>query len=176
MSELVEDIAGLADDFRKKARLASATAENYTFDAFKNSRWDKVDWKERKSKNKEDRRNPNKRALLIGSTRRLRSSIRVQLVGNEIHIYTDSKYGKIHNEGGIIDHPGGTPYIIRMRKSRGRHKFSKGMAIFVSKSRAAGLIGRVKYTKPHKIEIPRRQFMGNSRELIAMIDRIFEKS
>lgn len=59
----------------------------------------------------------------------------------------DVKYAGIHEFGGTINHPGGTPYIPR-----------KGMlAIFVSKSDM--FAQALPKTKPHPIPMPERSFM-----------------
>lgn len=61
-----------------------------------------------------------------------------------------AKYAFIHEYGGTINHPGGTPYIIMA-----------GGATFIKKTTAARLESegrKVFYTKPHTIQMPRRPF------------------
>ena len=53
-------------------------------------------------------------------------------------------YARIHEYGGTINHPGGTPY-----------KIVNGRAVFVSKARGAGL----PVTKPHDITMPARPYI-----------------
>ncbi|MEL7698650.1 hypothetical protein VO57_015415 [Citromicrobium bathyomarinum] len=57
------------------------------------------------------------------------------------------KYARIHELGGTIEHPGGTPYKI----------VDGGMAVFVSKDdpEAANL----PKTKPHEIVVPARPYL-----------------
>jgi len=55
-------------------------------------------------------------------------------------------YARIHEYGGTIDHPGGTPYFIG----------DDGLAKFVSKAKGAGL----PVTKPHQITIPARPYIA----------------
>jgi phage gpG-like protein len=59
----------------------------------------------------------------------------------------DVKYASIHEQGGTIQHPGGTSYFIG----------DDGKAVFVSSDdpRAAGL----PKTKPHPIPIPARPYL-----------------
>lgn len=65
---------------------------------------------------------------------------------------TNSPYARIHEFGGTINHPGGTPYIV-----------TKDGAVFIKKETAARLISEgktVKYTKPHTINMPARPFFA----------------
>lgn len=59
-------------------------------------------------------------------------------------------YARIHEFGGTINHPGGTPYFIG----------ADGKAKFVSKAAGAGL----PKTKPHPIEIPARPYITPAME------------
>lgn len=58
-------------------------------------------------------------------------------------------YARIHEFGGTINHPGGTPY-----------KIVDGRAVFVSKAEGADL----PKTKPHPIKIPARPYIGPAME------------
>lgn len=71
----------------------------------------------------------------------------------------DVKYAAIHEFGGVIHHPGGTPYIVT--KAEG--------ARFISKAAAAGMKVPPPVTKPHDITMPERSFMRSS--LADMKDR-----
>lgn len=55
-------------------------------------------------------------------------------------------YARIHEYGGMINHPGGTPYIVIF-----------GRPVFLSRDRVSGKRG-VKHTKPHQIHIPARPY------------------
>lgn len=84
---------------------------------------------------------------------------------------TGLKYAYIHNEGGTINHPGGTAYL-----------FSEGKPIWISNKRAA-MFEKIYRTKPHLIRMPKREFIGDSQvlerknEVIIRreIDKIFAK-
>jgi phage gpG-like protein len=89
----------------------------------------------------------------------LRDSIRVVRANtSSVTIGSSKVYAKIHNEGGTINHPGGTSYFVKEQK-----------AIFVKNttaSRFASIFGRkLQVTQPHKIPMPQRQFIGNSQTL-----------
>ena len=58
------------------------------------------------------------------------------------------KYALIHEYGGTINHPGGTPYIIG----------EGGKAFFVKKSYSGEK--KVKYTKAHSIKMPARPYFA----------------
>lgn len=66
----------------------------------------------------------------------------------------DVKYAAIHEYGGVIHHPGGTPYYI---KDKG------GLAVFISlKANAEKHGGLLPVTKPHDITMPQRSFLRSS--------------
>lgn len=65
---------------------------------------------------------------------------------------TNLRYARIHEFGGTINHPGGTPYIV----------VGPGRARFISNERAAELESQgktVKRTKRHQITMPARPYM-----------------
>jgi phage gpG-like protein len=66
----------------------------------------------------------------------------------------DVKYAAIHEFGGVIHHPGGTPYIVTKDMAMG--------ALFVSKATAANFKHPLPVTKPHDIPMPERSFMRSS--------------
>lgn len=127
-----------------------ATAVRYIHDNFRKQGYDDEGvrkWPKRKSKKHHGR------GLLIksGAGRRdvrvRRTTKTYALVG------TSLPYMALHNSGGTINHPGGTPYFIN----------DEGDAVFVSRVVAnayeAKTGRRMRRTKPHRIKIPRRQFM-----------------
>jgi phage gpG-like protein len=98
------------------------------------------------------------RAILVKKGH-LRDSIYVvKYDRNGVTIGSNSPYAKIHNEGGTINHPGGTAYFVKGKK-----------AIFVSNKTATRFAGMHKKlmlrTKAHKIPMPQRKFMGESATL-----------
>ncbi len=78
-------------------------------------------------------------------------SIRVGIIGEkatQIHEgtnLTNAELGAVHEFGATINHPGGTPYLIK----------EDGTAQFVSKEKGKNL----PKTKPHQIIIPTRSFL-----------------
>lgn len=56
---------------------------------------------------------------------------------------TNVVYARIHEFGGVIQHPGGTPYFFDKEKGR---------VVFVSKAKGKGL----PVTRPHAIRMPKR--------------------
>lgn len=124
-----------------------------------------VKWKERKNPN-----NPrNKgRAILIKS-HTLGRSIRIKQVGKRVIVLaSDVEYAEIHNEGGTINHPGGTPYlpfnaVYSARKKKGRiGAMGDNQMTFLKKD--GQYPEGTQFTKPHKIPIPKRQFIGNNNQ------------
>lgn len=78
-------------------------------------------------------------------------SIKVGIIGDkatQIHEgtkLTNAELGAAHEFGATINHPGGTPYIIK----------EDGTAQFVSKEKG----GKLPKTKPHEIILPTRSFL-----------------
>lgn len=162
--------------------IAKTEVENLIKDNFKNEGFAGEKWKKRSTKNRSDRNNPSQnRALLIGESRQLFRSIKVEIAGKStLRIVSSVPYAKIHNEGGTISHPGGTPYITtantagRARGSRARlRSFGSKQAVFLKKD--GTYPEGVKFTKPHTINMPKRQFMGKSDRLEESIKKAFER-
>lgn len=61
------------------------------------------------------------------------------------------KYAGIHEFGGTIHHPGGTPYLFDK---------ASGTVVFVSKS--APNVDKLPVTKAHEINMPERSFLRSS--------------
>lgn len=75
-------------------------------------------------------------------------------ITGEVFSSGDVKYAAIHEYGGVIHHPGGTPYIPNA---------NGGGAEFVSKIFASSLKGAgLPVTKPHDITMPERSFLRSS--------------
>lgn len=127
-----------------------ATAVRYVHDNFRKQGYDDQGvkrWPKRKS------RKHAGRAVLIKSGA-LRRDIRVRRTTKTYAVVgTSFKYAKIHNTGGTINHPGGTPYFID----------DDGKPVYVSrlvaKNYEAKTGRKMQVTRPHKINMPQRQFM-----------------
>ena len=122
-------------------------------------------WKPRKQADK----NPRQRALLV-KTGRLRRDIRVRSITQKaVTVGTSLPYAAIHNEGGTINHPGGTAFFMK-----------DGQPVWVSNKKASSLEAtrrrRFARTKPHRISMPQRQFMPTRRrgshKLNSMLQRV----
>ncbi len=78
-------------------------------------------------------------------------SVRVGIIGQQAYQrhpgidLTNAELGAVHEFGATINHPGGTPYLIK----------EDGTAQFVSKEKGENL----PKTKPHQINIPARSFL-----------------
>lgn len=127
---------------------------------------------------------PSKRAIkqsgqTLQDTGQLAASIRVKVtqIGDhlEIEIGTNKKYAAIHQFGGTIQHPGGTPYIIAKNKATG-----KLGPVFISNKKAQSLASSkknkvIQYTKAHTIHIPARPFLVLQDEDILQIKSIITR-
>ena len=99
---------------------------------------------------------------LLVKTGALRLSIAYKIIGARIEFSSRLPYAQIHNQGGVINHPGGTAYFKK-----------KGETIWISNRKAAGK--NYPRTKPHKINIPQRQFVGEHPKLDKMIEEEIEQ-
>jgi len=134
-------------------------------------------WKDRKSP--KNRRNIG-RAVMI-KTNTLGRSLRAKTITKKmIVIESDVPYAEIHNDGGTIKHPGGTPYLpfnnlYTARKKKGRiERMGEKQMVFLRKD--GNYPDGTKFTKAHDITIPKRQFIGdNNRKLKAIIDKMLEE-
>lgn len=78
----------------------------------------------------------------------LAGNIEAQLTGTaKAEVSSNAPYAAIHEFGGTIDHPGGTPYFMR-----------DGKPVFVSNS-GQGAFHTLPVTKPHKITMPERPYL-----------------
>jgi len=113
---------------------------------------------------------------LIGANSTLFKGIKYKKNNNRsVSVFVDglaANYADIHNQGGTIQHPGGTSYFI---KEEGSDK----KAVFVSEKEAEIIEAKYKrklpVTKPHAIKIPQRQFMGDSKVLRERIKELVQK-
>lgn len=180
INQLKKDLLKLQNEIKAFPKKAAFIVENYTHKAFSNKKWDGVSWKERKTKDSSDRKNPDKPRALMVKTRTLQKSINVTSTPNSVVISSNVKYAKAHNEGEIINHPGGTPYLpfgsrFTARKQRGKISNMKDkQMIFIKKSQMAKF-PQAQITKAHKIPMPKRQFMGYSKELILELQKEIDR-
>lgn len=140
-------------------------AVNFSLDRFAAQNWVGTatqSWPPRKPGAKRN----NGRALLI-DTGRLRRSIRVvSTTQTRVVIGTDVPYARVHNQGfrGVVH------VSAHTRKISGMQKFSSGKSgKFIQKKTFKGTAQVKSYTR--FMNMPRRQFIGNSPYLIAKINR-----
>jgi phage gpG-like protein len=133
--------------------------QNFEVQGFVNNGLQK--WPERKKRKKD-----KGRAILVKSGN-LRDSIDIVSADTQhIVIGTNMPYAKLHNEGGTIHRSSMSRLYIQNRFKAGKNKgkFKKGT------TRGKG--GTI---KAYDIKIPKRQFIGNSKELNDKIEQWFTK-
>lgn len=111
---------------------------------------------------------------LLSARNHLFSSIQYVAGHGEVHIENNVPYANIHNEGGIVStHPTITP---RMRKYAWARYYEEGGkdSPGALKWRALALTKKTKLDI--RAEIPRRQFIGESHELMTKIEQMVEES
>ena len=114
--------------------------------------------KSKRQKNAEGKGAAANYGTLLSARLELFNSIVGRASNAQAIISTDKPYAKIQNEGGTIQHPGGTAYFPK-----------NGKAIFVKNETADRYqslhLQALKRTKPHAITIPARPFIGPNLEL-----------
>jgi len=137
---------------------AGNTALNFFLDSWRRQGWldERLErWKPRKE---QDGRT-GRRGILIGKgSGRLRRSLRMRSGPDYFEVYTNNPYAKIHNEGGRITQ---RPTARQRRFFWAMHAKAKksGTKEEARKWKAMALADQI------RIDIPRRQFMGDSRLL-----------
>ncbi len=106
------------------------------------------------------------RGVLIGKgSGHLFKDIRIlSQTDNMVVVGTTLPYARIHNEGGTINHPGGTAFFPK-----------DGKLAYVSNKVAANLATaghKLPRTKAHPIRIPQRKFLGTSKVLTTNLQAI----
>lgn len=118
-------------------------------------------WKPSKRLGAKGKAARNKYKTLLSSRNHLFSSIRYEPGAGQVKIINDVPYARIHNEGGSIGIPARTATLafrrIKSGKNKGRTRFSQNneKAHFAQKASIGA----------HTIKIPKRQFIGESKEL-----------
>ncbi len=132
--------------------------QNFTNQSFFGEKWTPSKYVERENKQHYKGQSRN----LLQNSGHLRKSINRTVSDNFITFFSNVVYAQIHNEGGTINHPGGTAYVYDKKKKR---------SIWVSNRKASP---KMKRTKAHPINIPQRQFIGNHKKLEKDIETIIE--
>ena len=151
--DIYRKIDQMADNWRQYApNIVAETATEYYKERFRDKGWDGTPWPEVKR--------PNPRGSLMVRSGALQSTIRPSMITqNEVVISAGNPrvpYARIHNEGGIVRHPGGTAFAPIGDPADKRFRW-------VSNQKAASK--NYPRTKPHDIPIPQRKYMGDAREL-----------
>lgn len=154
--ELRRRTDALKDVLHRAPREVGAIAVNHFKGNFRRQGFDGAKWSPRK---KESRKSIG-RAILVRSAR-LRNSLRVVRADlREIVVGTDAPYARIHNEGGTIVQPARSEIFKRNRYVKGRKKgmFARGVTT-----------GKGFTYKQRYIKIPKRKFIGESKELTTKV-------
>ncbi len=165
------DISKLQRAIEKKLKHIPAKMGNIAVRHFKDS-FRKKGFIDKRLERWKPTRQPNQRgSLMLRSGALMRSIRRTRTTATSTTIQAGGShvpYAEIHNEGGTINHPGGTAYFPKNEK-----------AVFVSNETAKRFEYRYKHklprTEPHQIPIPKRQYMGRSHVMNTRIKRMIKK-
>lgn len=116
----------------------------------------------------------NKYGPLLSRQNELMNSIIYKAEPGRVIISTDKIYAKIHNEGGQIN--ASVPVTSRMRKFAWAKMYERnraGNALEAQKWKALALTKK-QTINVHAV-IPKRQFLGDSRELKTILENMIEK-
>lgn len=162
------------DAFRQKARAAIGrlppimgaeavrhTKENFRQGGFMDASLEA--WAKRKNDS-----DPGRGILIGKQSGHLFKDIRVlSRTDNSVTVGTTLPYARIHNDGGTINHPGGTAFFKK-----------DGKLAFVSNrtaSRLATAGHKLPRTRAHIIRIPQRKFLGVSKVLTTNLKAIIQR-
>jgi hypothetical protein len=142
--------------------------QRYFVKSFDQQQWDGKPWEPRKDKK-------NKRKLLVrrGALRRAVAGSKKEATFSKIRfeVFVQSKngynYAEIHNEGGVIEKQARKGTINFRVYKNGRSRFSKA---------AKANFQQDAVFKEHTIKIPRRRFLGHSKNLDAILRRKINKA
>jgi phage gpG-like protein len=94
----------------------------------------------------------NRRSGRLGQSIQEKVESTASSVIGTVYSAGDVKYARINEYGGVINHPGGTPFIVTRDYG----------AMFISKIAAEKHGGNWPVTKPHQIVMPERSYMRSS--------------
>ena len=174
----MDDLGLQFEDFEQRAHnalrkfplLAANTGKNFFQDRFKTQDWiDHVTepWKKRKPGSKR-----NTGRAILTDTGRLKRGIRIkQADWSNVIVGNDVEYAEAHNSGVNIVVTVNEHSRIASRKVATRYK-KNGQASKQGRKKIRGRTHQVK-THTRKMNLPKRQFIGNSAYLDRKIDREF---
>lgn len=178
------DLNGKAAHFERVLMYAPGMlgndALNFFLDRFKNQNWlgnSSEAWKRRKDPTKWGPVKNGKGRSLLVMRARLKRSLRILRAGNmEVVIGTDVPYAKAHNEGfrGILSqqvHAYQRRKKVNVLTKTGKTRMSKGRPV---KRFGSGTVTVKAHTRKVKMNIPKRQFMGDSPYLTKQLSRRLE--
>lgn len=149
-------------------RLAEPIANeviNATLDNFEKQSYEGKAWKKRQSKKDQSRQ------LLVKSGRLRRSFRMLASSPNSVTVGSDVPYAATHNYGETINHPGRTGPLAFKTYSRGKHK---GKTLF-ARNDARATFARISTSGPYDIRMPRRQFLGITKNLTSKIKDVIKQ-
>lgn len=164
----IKEVADRLSDIQKQ-QLPNIVAEKATAffkHTFVTKEWNGVLWKAAN--------HPPKRGSLMDRSGNLVNSIQPKSVSPEQIVISagNSKvpYAKIHNEGGIIRHPGGERKMTFKKYTKGKYA---GKTLF-HKNNQHATFGKKVTISGHEINMPKRQFMGDSSQLAEQLKKDIE--
>ena len=146
------------DTIRQKAAdIVEEKAIQYYRRSFQTKSWDGESWAPAKKTPKRGHLMYRTGALMGSIGRHINTPTRVVIRGGN----QKAPYARIHNEGGTINNPGSTRQNTWKVYKRG--KFA-GRTLF-AKNTVNATFSQKNIIKPYTINIPKRKFMGKTKEL-----------
>lgn len=164
------DLDKLSDAIKKLPRRVAVVIENFSKERFREQSWKSTTvepWKKRKH----DKATDNGRAILVKSGR-LRRSIKARAVGFDITESSDVPYAEAHNDGFSGDVS--ETVSSHSRKSYKRKSYTRSDGRVVDAVDVnAHQVGQ--FTRKRNLNLPKRQFIGQSASLDKVITDIIEQ-
>jgi phage gpG-like protein len=149
LKNMAQDFKNLEQFFRQLPKHVAKAYENFVKDnfereAFLDNGLHKWGARAKKDRDRKGREKKKQRKLLVKSGN-LRRSIRYRVSGNTITFFSDMPYAQVHNEGGKV-------------------QYTAKVKAHTRKTKKSGKVQVKAHTRQANYVMPKRQFMGYSKE------------
>lgn len=164
-SEMIRLMEALAETIQSLPRQVGQLAVNFSKERFVEQNWldeSPEPWQPRKRKRRGGKAR-QQGAILVDSGRLKRSIRIIRVEGTSVTIGTNVPYAQKHNEG-FTGTENVKAYVQRVKQHKRKMKVKSGKRLKVKNVTVKAHSRRIK-AHARKVNIPKRQFLGSSRQL-----------